>query len=59
MSTEREQNPSASDAESDFSVPGDADYTTPGDPMDEDRHPEEPRTEENGLNATPGNPLED
>jgi hypothetical protein len=59
MTTEREPNPTEGEVETDFSVPADADYATPGTPIDDERHTQEERDEENGQNATPGNPLED
>ncbi|MET0590464.1 MAG: hypothetical protein ABWZ77_04745 [Naasia sp.] len=52
MSSERDPNPSEKEAAGDFSVPEDADFTTPGEPMS-DEDGEEPRA------ATPGNPIAD
>lgn len=51
MSSERDPNPSEREVETDFSIPEDADFTTPGEPIREED--DEPRS------ATPGNPIAD
>lgn len=51
MTSERDPNPSEREVESDFSIPEDADFTTPGDPIRNEE--DEPRA------ATPGNPIAD
>lgn len=56
-SSERD-NPSEREVESDFSIPEDADFTTPGSPMTDDEHrAEEAEKKGDGDDATPGNPL--
>jgi len=57
MSTEREPNPGENAVEHDFSIPEDADFTTPGDPMDDDRHDADEGDGPEKPEATPGNPL--
>ncbi|BDI22124.1 hypothetical protein [Herbiconiux sp. L3-i23] len=59
MSTESQPNPAEKDVEHDFSIPEDADFTTPGNPIENDEHvAEEVDDEVSNDDATPGNPLE-
>ena len=53
--TDRE-NPNEKSVQQEFSIPEDADYTTPGEPMTNDGADEKA---EAARAATPGNPLED
>lgn len=46
-------NPDEKAVETDFSLPEDADYTTPGEPLEDDTD----TAEESRLAATPGDPL--
>jgi hypothetical protein len=56
MSTERD--PDATGVDSDFSVPEDADFTTPGDPIEDPEHlAEKAESEADDDEATPGNPI--
>ncbi|MFD1712920.1 hypothetical protein ACFSBZ_00400 [Amnibacterium flavum] len=58
MSTERQPNPSENEVEGDFSVPEDADFTTPGDPLKDDEHAGDKSGYGSTKNdATPGNPI--
>ncbi|MCU1571344.1 MAG: hypothetical protein JWR33_2085 [Naasia sp.] len=50
---ETRENPDGSSVEADFSIPEDADFTTPGDPLEDDGR----TAEESRLAATPGDPL--
>lgn len=60
MNTEREPNPAENQVEHDFSIPEDADFTSPGDPVDDERHlAEEGGDAGEAQHATPGNPLGD